>query len=157
MQQILSATTHLLGVVILTHILSYRLSHGSCLTKSSWPRICTLLVFADSWLYIFTTGILVLGAGLDISRSNCTLGIWCCAIFYISSKLFVFIFLRTSAPSLPYELLLILEFEHSGTGVHCLEKVSGSGEITLQGVRCFIRSSGTCCLGNIDLDNIDRG
>lgn len=95
---ILSALTHLLGVVILTYILSYRITNGPSLKASTWPRICILLIFAGSLLFMLSTGILVFGAGHAVSQSMCTLGAWLCMMLYLSTKIFTFIFLRTCLP-----------------------------------------------------------
>jgi len=92
---VLSATVHLLGVTILVHLISRRsrLRHGLTLRDVSWPWICVLIVLIDSWLFIFTSGVLILGFGLERSDVSCSMGILLCILFYGSSKLFIYAFL----------------------------------------------------------------
>ncbi|KAG8743049.1 hypothetical protein FRC10_000430 [Ceratobasidium sp. 414] len=59
----------------------------------SWPRLCTLLVFADSWLFLFSTGVLIGGAGMSTNFVNCSLGIFACILLYAFSKLMIYCFL----------------------------------------------------------------
>jgi len=91
--QLLSALVYLVGTSILTHLLSRRLSSNVSLRQSSWPRICILIIFIDSYLFLFTAGVLILGAGVDGDPVNCTRISYLCLVFYGSSKVFVYLFL----------------------------------------------------------------
>jgi len=51
------------------------------------------LIFVDSWLFIFSSGILILGTGLERNDVSCSMGIFLCIIFYGSSKLLIYTFL----------------------------------------------------------------
>ena len=95
----LSATIHLLGVTILAHLISRRaiLRGNLTLRDTSWPWKCVLLIFVDSWLFIFTSGVLILGFGLEQNDVSCSMGILLCIIFYGTSKLFIYIFLCSSS------------------------------------------------------------
>ncbi|KAJ7876873.1 hypothetical protein B0H14DRAFT_2567984 [Mycena olivaceomarginata] len=62
-------------------------------TRLSWPRICILLVFLDSYLFLFSTGILVFGVGLQLNATACSTGIYLCVLFYTSSKILIYSFL----------------------------------------------------------------
>jgi len=95
----LSATIHLLGVTILAHLISRRtmLRGNVTLRDTSWPWKCVLLIFVDSWLFIFTSGVLILGFGLEQNDVSCSMGILLCIIFYGTSKLFIYIFLCSSS------------------------------------------------------------
>ena len=95
----LSATIHLLGVTILAHLISRRATlHGNLTLKdASWPWKCVLLIFIDSWLFIFTSGILILGVGLEENDVSCSMGILLCIVFYGTSKLFIYTFLCSSS------------------------------------------------------------
>lgn len=97
---VLSAIIHLLGVTILAHLISRRaMLRGSLTLRDiSWPRLCVLLIFVDSWLFIFSSGILVLGSGLEKSDVSCSMGILLCIIFYGSSKLLIYTFLCMPLP-----------------------------------------------------------
>jgi len=91
---ILSAIIHLLGVTILAHLISRQtiLRGNLTLRDLSWLRICVLLIFIDSWLFIFSSGVLI-GSGLERNDVSCSMGILLCIIFYGSSKLLIYTFL----------------------------------------------------------------
>jgi len=89
---VLSSLIHLLGVSILSFITSRRLGNGP-LRNSPWPRLCTLIVFVDSYLFLLTAGVLALGVGMEHNRLTCAWGIYLCIIFYLSSKVFIYLFL----------------------------------------------------------------
>ncbi|KAJ7593380.1 hypothetical protein C8J56DRAFT_1045839 [Mycena floridula] len=97
-KQALSSLIHFLGVSILTHCLSRRiaaedLTSMSGLSQLSWPRACIILVFLDSWLFIFSSGVLIFGVGLELHHSVCTTAVGICVIFYATSKLLIYAFL----------------------------------------------------------------
>jgi len=50
-------------------------------------------VFADSWLFIFLSGILINGIGMSFSEVACEMGIFACIVFYALSKVLIYIFL----------------------------------------------------------------
>ncbi|KAJ7759256.1 hypothetical protein B0H16DRAFT_1534987 [Mycena metata] len=96
--QILSAVIHFLGITILTHFLSRRvatenLTSWNSISRITWPRLCTLLVFLDSWAFMFASGILIFGVGLETYEAGCSAGIYLCIVFYSSSKLLIYAFL----------------------------------------------------------------
>ncbi|KAJ7116060.1 hypothetical protein C8R44DRAFT_794047 [Mycena epipterygia] len=96
--QILSCLIHFLGITVLTHFLSRRLAaedlgSRNALYRLTWPRLCTLLVFLDSWLFLFTGGVLIFGVGLETREAGCSAGIYLCIVFYSSSKLLIYAFL----------------------------------------------------------------
>lgn len=100
---VLSATIHFIGVTILAHIISRRIMiYGSSMLKgASWPSICLLMIFIDSWLFIFASGVLILGTGLERNELSCSMGIFLCIIFYGISKFLIYAFLCSSTlPSL---------------------------------------------------------
>ncbi|KAF5360029.1 hypothetical protein D9758_007589 [Tetrapyrgos nigripes] len=63
------------------------------LRKTSWSRIIVACVFLDSWLFLFSSGLVTFGIGLETSLSACMTGIFLCIIFYASTKLLLYIFL----------------------------------------------------------------
>ncbi|KIM84333.1 hypothetical protein PILCRDRAFT_781610 [Piloderma croceum F 1598] len=96
--QLLSALIEFLGVSILAHCLSRRitseeLSSLRAFRSLTWARLCILLVFLDSWLFLFTSGILIFGIGLDRGSAMCSFSIYTCIAFYGSSKFFIYCFL----------------------------------------------------------------
>lgn len=93
---IVSAVVHLVGVSIVSHLISRRvlIDGAQCsLKRASWARLCVLIVFIDSYLFLFTTGVLILGIGMATSTAACSLGIYLCIVFYGTSKLFIYLFL----------------------------------------------------------------
>ena len=100
---IVSAFLHLLGVSVVSHLISRRVLVDGVqrsLRRASWPRLCVLIVFLDSYLFLFTAGVLILGVGMTTSAAACSLGIYLCIIFYGTSKLFIYLFLSKSSLSL---------------------------------------------------------
>ncbi|KAJ7180726.1 hypothetical protein C8R46DRAFT_591828 [Mycena filopes] len=96
--QVLSAIVHFLGITILTHFFSRRvttenITSWNALSRITWPRLCTLLVFLDSWAFMFASGILIFGVGLETHEAGCSAGIYLCIVFYSSSKLLIYAFL----------------------------------------------------------------
>ncbi|KAG8935387.1 hypothetical protein FRC02_008192 [Tulasnella sp. 418] len=96
--QILTTVIHLIGLTVSTYCIARRSSeielwslHG--LSRTSWPKLCTLLVFLFSWAFIFTSSILITGTGLSLNLTTCSLAIWSCIFLYISSKLLIYLFL----------------------------------------------------------------
>ncbi|KAJ7067526.1 hypothetical protein C8F01DRAFT_668985 [Mycena amicta] len=92
------AVGYLLGVTILTFFFSRRLlgdelSSKQALSRLTWPRLCTLLIFVDSYLFMFSSGILVFGVGLQMNKTACAAGIYLCVLFYTSSKILIYAFL----------------------------------------------------------------
>ncbi|KAJ8090016.1 hypothetical protein PM082_018595 [Marasmius tenuissimus] len=90
---------HLLGLSLLSHCLSRRVyteglghSWGS-IRQLTWSRLCILLIFLDSWLFMFTSGILIFGIGLETDRRACQAGILTCVAFYATSKILIYCFL----------------------------------------------------------------
>ncbi|CAL1706626.1 unnamed protein product [Somion occarium] len=96
--RVLTSIVQLIGVSILSYFISRRLRyedfkslHG--IKEISWPRLLVVLTFTDSWLFIFTTGVLIHGAGLESSVGICTAAIAVCIAFYTTSKIFIWLFL----------------------------------------------------------------
>jgi len=93
--QVLSAMIHFLGVSFLAHCLSRRANVGSLSSffAMSWARICVVLVFVDSWLFLFISGVIIFGVGLEYNLTLCSMAIYLCIACYGSSKLFIYFFL----------------------------------------------------------------
>ncbi|KAJ7111791.1 hypothetical protein C8R44DRAFT_882844 [Mycena epipterygia] len=96
--QAMSALLYFLGVTILTLFFSRRLlgedlSSRQAWSRLTWPRICILLVFLDSYLFLFSTGFLIFGVGLQTNATACAAGILLCVCFYTSSKILIYAFL----------------------------------------------------------------
>ncbi|KAG8943400.1 hypothetical protein FRC03_002502 [Tulasnella sp. 419] len=96
--QILTTVVYLLGISVTTYCIARRsgqvdFSSIQGLISTPWPRICTIIVFIFSWIFIFIAAILISGAGLSYSLTTCSLAIWSCIIIYVCSKLFIYLFL----------------------------------------------------------------
>ncbi|KAJ6624138.1 hypothetical protein B0H10DRAFT_2007291 [Mycena sp. CBHHK59/15] len=90
--QVLSALVHFLGITILTFFFSQRVSRQA-LSRLTWPRVCILLIFIDSYLFILSSGILIFGLGLQMNSTSCAAGIYLCVLFYSTSKILIYAFL----------------------------------------------------------------
>jgi hypothetical protein len=77
----------------------------SALSRLSWARIFLLLILVDSWLFLFTSGVVVFGAGLELHASVCSLGIYLCIVSYASSKMLIYCFL-----GLPFFICLWISY-----------------------------------------------
>ncbi|CAE6440531.1 unnamed protein product [Rhizoctonia solani] len=96
--QALSSVIHLFGCSILAFCFARRTTGEPFFSwhtwmSMSWPRLCVLLVFLDSWLFLFSTGLLIGGAGMSSSFLNCALGIYACILLYAGSKMLIYSFL----------------------------------------------------------------
>ncbi|VDB85305.1 unnamed protein product [Peniophora sp. CBMAI 1063] len=95
--QVLSCCIHLLGVSVLSHCISRRVTHAQFPTWASlfdsWPRVCVVLAFFDSWLFVFSSGISIFGIGLESYMGNCAAAIYLCIAFYGTSKMLIYLFL----------------------------------------------------------------
>ncbi|KAJ7064861.1 hypothetical protein C8F01DRAFT_1249868 [Mycena amicta] len=98
--QTLSALVHFIGLTILTFFITRRVLSGEFSWRGGtssgmvrWPRLCVLLVFLDSYLFMLSSGILVFGVGLQTNAVACAAGIFVCVLFYASSKILIYLFL----------------------------------------------------------------
>ncbi|KAJ1305484.1 hypothetical protein OPQ81_000491 [Rhizoctonia solani] len=96
--QALSSVIHLFGCTILAFCFARRTTGESLFSwqtwcSMSWPRLCVLLVFLDSWLFLFSTGILINGVGMSSGFIQCALGIYACILLYAGSKVLIYCFL----------------------------------------------------------------
>ncbi|KAJ7717241.1 hypothetical protein DFH07DRAFT_719626, partial [Mycena maculata] len=96
--QFLSAWIHFMGVTILTFFLSRRVSTENLTSRQgweriTWPRLCILLVLLDSYLFIWSAGLLIFGVGMQTNHTSCTAGIYLCILFYTTSKILIYAFL----------------------------------------------------------------
>ncbi|KAI4600526.1 hypothetical protein KJ359_000881 [Pestalotiopsis sp. 9143b] len=55
--------------------------------------IMVLGIFVDSWLFVFTTGILKYGVDLNSSYNVCSASLFLCLTFYVITKILFYIFL----------------------------------------------------------------
>ncbi|ESK84279.1 hypothetical protein Moror_3778 [Moniliophthora roreri MCA 2997] len=98
--QVLSSLVCLLGVSVLSHCLSCSLqqfSSWTSISKMTWPRWCITLIFVDSWLFLFASGIVVFGIGLETDMVACQTAIYICIAFYTTSKLLIYCLLSEKA------------------------------------------------------------
>lgn len=104
------------GVSILSHCISRRVTHAQFPTWASlfdsWPRVCVVLAFVDSWLFVFScmscqvrlyathtdvpaAAISIFGIGLESNEDNCAAAIYLCIAFYGTSKMLIYLFFST--------------------------------------------------------------
>jgi len=96
--QLLSAFIHFIGVTVLTFFFSRRLFAEELTTRRgwaslTWPRLCILLVLIDSYLFMFATGLLIFGVGLEANTTTCVTAIALCIALYTGSKVLIYAFL----------------------------------------------------------------
>ncbi|KDN51862.1 hypothetical protein RSAG8_00413, partial [Rhizoctonia solani AG-8 WAC10335] len=151
--QSLSSVIHLLGVSVLGYCFARRtafpeLSWGQVWSTITWPRLCVILVLADSWIFVFLSGVLVLGAGLSKDDMSCSLGIYACIALYVLSKILTYGFLiekvhvvwggahqpRLKSPV--YRICLITVTPYAVVII-----------LMLLGRIAFIRNDGSCVIG----------
>ncbi|KAH7334007.1 hypothetical protein B0J17DRAFT_675008 [Rhizoctonia solani] len=87
----LSALVYLLGLTITTWCIAHTTQRYPIWRKESWsnipwPRLCLLLLFMDSWFYLFSTGILLHGAPPEHGVDRCSVGMLACILLYGASK-----------------------------------------------------------------------
>ncbi|KAF9041111.1 hypothetical protein BDZ89DRAFT_1009854 [Hymenopellis radicata] len=96
--QVLSSFIYFAGISIISHCVSRRLASEklnswNTLKQIPWPRLCILLIFLDSWLFLFSSGIITFGVGLSTNAMTCAVAIYICVFFYATSKLLIYCFL----------------------------------------------------------------
>ncbi|KAG8842925.1 hypothetical protein FRC20_004143, partial [Serendipita sp. 405] len=91
----LSSSVHLIGVSVLSYCIACRTNRLSCRDLRSLPlnRCLVLLIFIDSWLFIFSAGLLISGVGLAFNSHSCSAGIFLCIVLYVTTKLLIYWFL----------------------------------------------------------------
>ncbi|KAG8811059.1 hypothetical protein FRC19_004121 [Serendipita sp. 401] len=90
-----SSAIHFIGVSILAFCLARRTDKLSFRGFTSLPltRWLIVLIFADSWLFIFSAGLLISGNGLSLNSAACSAGIYLCILLYATTKLLIYWFL----------------------------------------------------------------
>ncbi|TFK81989.1 hypothetical protein K466DRAFT_666784 [Polyporus arcularius HHB13444] len=95
--EILSSLVHFFGVSIVSYMLALKLTPSDItsftLRHMTCARSLVLLNLIDSWAFLFLTGVLIHGAGMELSGTVCLLGILNCIIFYSLSKILIYLFL----------------------------------------------------------------
>ncbi|PVF96498.1 hypothetical protein CPB86DRAFT_508416 [Serendipita vermifera] len=87
--QILSTLLHLIGCSVLAACLSRRFTYKNI----NLAKLCITAIFADSWLFVFSAGLVVNGVGMSMNLASCLSGIYLCIFFYASSKVLIYLFL----------------------------------------------------------------
>ncbi|QRV86564.1 transmembrane protein [Ceratobasidium sp. AG-Ba] len=151
--QALSSVIHLLGVTVLAYCFARRttfpdLTWSQVWSTVTWPRLCVILVLADSWVFVFLSGVLILGSGLSKDHTSCSLGIFACIALYALSKILTYAFLMEKVhvvwggahqPRLKSPVYRICLITMTPYVVIVL--------LMLLGRIAFIRSDGACVIG----------
>lgn len=87
--QVLSVLVHLLGCSVLAACFARRYS----ISNMNIAKFCVLAIFVDSWLFVFSAGVVVNGVGTSLNPAACLSGIYLCIFFYASSKVLIYLFL----------------------------------------------------------------
>ncbi|KAF9041095.1 hypothetical protein BDZ89DRAFT_1128940 [Hymenopellis radicata] len=96
--QALSSFIYFAGISVISHCVSGRLASEEVLSwntlkQTTWARLCILLIFLDSWAFLFSSGIITFGVGLSTNATSCAVAIYICLFFYGTSKLLIYCFL----------------------------------------------------------------
>ncbi|CAK5267120.1 unnamed protein product [Mycena citricolor] len=96
--QALITCLHVLGVTIVSCFISRRLILADgfsvrAVLQLPWARLCTLLIFIDSYLFLFASTLVIFGFGLQLNATSCAAGIYLCVLFYATSKILIYLFL----------------------------------------------------------------
>jgi len=106
------------------------------------------LVFLDSWLFLFISGVLIFGVGLEYNATLCSTAIFLCIAAYGTSKLFIYLFLiervhvvwgRSGVPRLKSPVYIV-----------CLVTVTLYGVVAgllIFGRVNYFRQDGACVVG----------
>ncbi|KAL0066673.1 hypothetical protein AAF712_006276 [Marasmius tenuissimus] len=95
--QVLSSLIYFFGLTILTACASRRLPGSfrsmADIREISLGRLLVFLIMVDSWLFLFSSGLLVFGIGMETYKGVCEAGPLLCVFFYGSSKVLIYCFL----------------------------------------------------------------
>lgn len=92
--QILVCIAYFVAITLTTIMTLQRLPVSlSGFRDMSWARTATVFCMLDSWLFLFISGVLVMGVGLSWDEVACSFGIWLCICSYAASKVFIYLFL----------------------------------------------------------------
>ncbi|KAJ8092005.1 hypothetical protein PM082_024241 [Marasmius tenuissimus] len=150
--QVLSSLIYFLGLSILAHCLSRRVQTTwvTSLKEMSWTRIVVLMIFLDSWLFVFSSGITVFGVGLESSPAACTSAIAICIVFYASSKVLIYLFLIEKVHLVWSPTSQVGSRLRSPVYLVCLATMSGYLAVIILmilGAVHFWREDGNCVIG----------
>ncbi|KAH8831847.1 hypothetical protein DL96DRAFT_1553072 [Flagelloscypha sp. PMI_526] len=153
--QVLSAAIYLLGISVVSHCLSRRVavedwSSFTAIREIKWARKCIILILADSWLFLFSSALLMFGVGLELNPFVCAASIYLCVAFYATSKVLLYLFL--------VEKVHIVWNPHGADSPRMKSKVFILGIITVSmylvviglmvvGRNHYFRDDGTCIIG----------
>ncbi|KAF5328035.1 hypothetical protein D9758_017461 [Tetrapyrgos nigripes] len=124
--QVLIFVIYFTGLSALSYCISHWITHQD---TSSWntirqiraSRLLVFAVFVDSWLFIFSSGILIFGLGLETSPSVCGFAINLCVVFlWVFKMAHIFPIDRES----PYRVAFKYGTQHSPPQVQNLHYLS---------------------------------
>ncbi|KAL0059010.1 hypothetical protein AAF712_014279 [Marasmius tenuissimus] len=107
------------------------------------------MIFLDSWLFVFSSGLLIFGIGLETTPTACRSAILICVAFYISSKVLIYLFLSE-------KVLVIWSITAAGGRFRspvyliCLATMFGYVAVLILmilGATHFWREDGACVIG----------
>ncbi|KAI0630232.1 hypothetical protein C8Q77DRAFT_1063723 [Trametes polyzona] len=150
--EVLSAMIHLLGASTLAFLLAKKitwadLSSPQALSRISWPRLLVILTIVDSCC--ISAGLLVNGAGMELSETVCLLGILNCIAFYATSKILIYLFLVEKV-YVVWSGAVKKKRLHSPVYLVCLGVVSvylGVAIFLVHSRISYFRDDGSCVIG----------
>ncbi|KAJ8075466.1 hypothetical protein PM082_019804 [Marasmius tenuissimus] len=107
------------------------------------------MIFVVSWLFVFSSGMLVFGVGLETTTATCHGAIVTCIVFYTSSKILIYLFLSEKA-FLVWSITAVGGRFRSPVYLLCLGNMLGYLAILILMIRGkihFWRDDGACIIG----------
>ncbi|KAK1216013.1 hypothetical protein PQX77_021363 [Marasmius sp. AFHP31] len=144
--QVLSSLIYLLGLTTLAHCISRRLLTS---WSSHWLSFLVLMIFVVSWLFLFSSGMLVFGVGLETTTAACHGAIVTCVVLYTSSKVLIYLFLSEKV-FLVWSVTAVGGRFRSPVYLLCLGTMLGYLVIFILMIRGrihFWRDDGACVIG----------
>ncbi|OBZ70953.1 hypothetical protein A0H81_09114 [Grifola frondosa] len=108
-----------------------------------------ILTFIDSWAFLFSTGVLIHGAGMELNITVCSLGVFSCIVFYASSKIMIYLYLieKVHVVWSPISRVARLKSLIYLGGLSLIVVYVGVGIILVCGRITYFRDDGSCVIG----------
>ncbi|KAI5480989.1 hypothetical protein MNV49_006175 [Pseudohyphozyma bogoriensis] len=86
-------TLYLSACCLMTYFVTNRAGGDVSLKSLSLAKLLVIALLVDSFLFVFTSAIIIFGVGTSYTDISCQVGIWWCIMLYATSKVFIYLFL----------------------------------------------------------------